>query len=407
LILVVNIPLLIFAIVPALSGYYVLQKRYRFASRDSQRLTSIARSPRFAFFKETLHAAPILRAHGQEEVFTKRYETMVAHYQRMFYASILFNRWFSSRIPLLGAVITFALIAAILWLSRTAGISAGITGLTLVYALRLCDHLNNAIRAFTVVESNLIGVERLNELRRLPPENEPVEAELLPDTTAWPTEGVIEFRNVSVRYAAHLPLVLKDLNMMIKRHQKVGVIGRTGAGKSTLFQSLFRFVVPTEGQILIDGVDTRRVPLDRLRRALAIIPQDPVLFKGTLRRNLDRFAQFDDARVWAALKRAHLEPWVRSLPGGLDAEVKESGSNYSQGQRQQLCLARALLIDTKIIVMDEATASVDVVTDALIQETLREECRDKTVLIIAHRLETLGLCDSVVEMKNGVATRLR
>ncbi|RZA11805.1 MAG: ATP-binding cassette domain-containing protein, partial [Proteobacteria bacterium] len=217
----------------------------------------------------------------------------------------------------------------------------------------------------------------------------------------------IVFENVTVRYAPHLPEVLKGCNITIESRSKVGVIGRTGAGKSTLFQTLFRFVVPTQGRITIDGVDTAKVPLETLRRSLAIIPQDPVLFQGSLRSNLDRFNQFDDARVWQALRRSHLEAWVRSLPGGLETEIKESGSNFSQGQRQLLCLARALLIDTRIIVMDEATASVDVATDTLIQETLREECRDKTVLIIAHRLETLSLCDTVIEMRNGEAKILR
>lgn len=407
LILIVNIPLLVLAIVPSLLGYYVLQERYRNASRDSQRLTSIARSPRFAFFKESLQAAPLLRAHGQEENFAKRYETMLGHYQRMFYASILFNRWFSSRIPMLGAIISFGLIAAILWMSQTSAIAAGTAGLTLVYALRLCDHLNNAIRAFTVVESNLIAVERLDQLTGLEAEIEPVAEGRLPDDAVWPREGAIEFRNISLQYARHLPFVLKDLNLKIDAHQKLGVIGRTGAGKSTLFQSLYRFVLPTEGQILIDGIDTRRIPLDRLRRSIAIIPQDPILFKGSLRRNLDRFGHYSDDQIFTALRRSHIEEWVYSLAGILNAEVKESGSNFSQGQRQQLCLARALLIDSPIIVLDEATASVDVATDALIQETLRVECRDKTVLIIAHRLETLGLCDSVVEMREGQAYLIR
>ncbi|MCX6127537.1 MAG: multidrug resistance-associated ABC transporter ATP-binding protein, partial [Proteobacteria bacterium] len=183
--------------------------------------------------------------------------------------------------------------------------------------------------------------------------------------------------------------------------QKVGIIGRTGAGKSTVFQVLFRFIAPTEGRILIDGVDTASIPLHRLRRSMAIIPQDPILFQGTLATNLDRFNQFEPDIIFEALRRAHLKDWVESLSGGLQAEVKENGANFSQGQRQLLCLARAILLNAPIIVMDEATASVDVVTDTLIQQTIAEECQDKTVLIIAHRLDTLSLCDQVIEMENG------
>ncbi len=399
LIIVVNVPLLIVVIAPALIAYYALQRLYRSASRDAQRLASIARSPRFAFFKESLQASALIRAHGQTEVFVKKYEVLLSNYLKRFYGSILFNRWFSSRIPMLGGAITFGLISAILWLSQSGKITAGIAGLTLVYALRLCDHLNNAIRSFTVVESNMIGVERLSELRHLPAEVEP-SVNVFEDEQ-WPREGEIRFENVSVRYASHLPLVLKDCDFTLKARQKIGIIGRTGAGKSTLFQVLYRFIPPTSGRVWIDGVDASTIPLERLRRSLAIIPQDPVLFQGTLRSNIDRFRVYSDDSLWTALRRAHLEEWVRSLPGGLETELKESGSNFSQGQRQQVCLARALLLNTKIIVLDEATASVDVVTDALIQQTLRDECKDKTVLIIAHRLETLSLCDRVIEMRDG------
>ncbi len=401
------VPWLILVILPAFLAYYFLQKMYRSASRDSQRLTSIARSPRFAFFKESLQASTLVRAHNQTDEFVRRYESLLRNYQRCFHGSIMFNRWFSSRIPMLGATITFGLIAAILWLASSGEISAGVAGLSLVYALKLCDYLNNAIRSFTVVESSMIGVERLESLAMLPSEVEPDPQGVLSESTVWPSEGHIQLENVSVRYAQHLPFVLKNCSLQIEAQQKLGIIGRTGAGKSTLFQTLYRFVPPTEGRILIDGIDCATIPLARLRRAIAIIPQDPILFHGSLRSNLDRFSQFQDEDIWVALKRAHLETWVRSLPAGLDTEIKESGANFSQGQRQQLCLARALLIDTKIIVLDEATASVDVVTDSLIQETLRDECRDKTVLIIAHRLETLSLCDRVIEMRAGVPVQVR
>ncbi|WP_141734585.1 ABC transporter transmembrane domain-containing protein [Oligoflexus tunisiensis] len=407
LLLAATIPWLLLVIVPALYGYYVFQKKYRYASRDAQRLMSMARSPRFAFFKETLQNTAVIRAHQQSDSFTERYRGILTHFQSMFYGVILFNRWFSARIPLLGGLISFGLVTMILVLARSGQISPGITGLALVYALRLWEHLNNAIRAFTMVESNLIGVERLQHFQNLEAEAAVTLPPALPSRQEWPLQGEIRLEAVSARYAPGLPLVLRNCQLVIPAGQKVGIIGRTGAGKSTLFQILFRFMEVTEGRVLIDGVDTRSIPLDRLRSALAIIPQDPILFQGTLRSNLDRFQQFDDERILQALRRAHLGSWVETLEGGLGAEVKENGSNFSQGQRQLLCLARALLLDTRIIVMDEATASVDVATDALIQQTIAEECRDRTVLIIAHRLETLGLCDQVIEMDQGAVKRIQ
>jgi len=401
ILLALMIPWLILAIAPALYGYYVFQKKYRFASRDAQRLMSIARSPRFAFFKESLQNTTVIRAHQQMQAFTDRYLGILTQFQSSFYGVILFNRWFSSRVPLLGGLISFGLVTTIVIAARYGQISPGVTGLALVYALRLWEHLNSAIRSFTMVESNLIGVERLQHFQSLEAEVDILQTPPLPTSEVWPTQGEIRFEQVSVRYAEGLPLVLNSCELLVPAGQKVGIIGRTGAGKSTLFQTLFRFIDPSQGRVLIDAVDTRTIPLERLRSSLAIIPQDPILFLGSLRSNLDRFQQFDDAKITDALRRAHLGSWVNSLEGGLMAEVKENGANFSQGQRQLLCLARALLLETRIIVMDEATASVDVATDALIQQTIAEECRDKTVLIIAHRLETLGLCDQVIEMEDG------
>lgn len=401
ILLVVTIPWLVLALAPALALYYRFQRNYRHASRDTQRLTSIARSPRFAFFKETLSSAVLIRAHGQEEIFTERYRSLMLRFQKCFYGVILCNRWFSSRIPLLGGMISFCLILSILILARQGQIAAGAAGLVLVYSLRLWDYLNAAIRCFTMVESNLIAVERLQHFQGISAEPRIVEGPSLEALEQWPRAGEIRFERVSARYAEGLPLVLKDCSFRIRAGQKAGVIGRTGAGKSTVFQLLFRFLPVADGHILIDDVDVGRIPLDRLRRSMAIIPQDPILFQGSLRSNLDRFDEFSDEQVWSALRRAHLQDWVKRSPAGLQSPVSENGANFSQGQRQLLCLARALLLDTPIIVMDEATASVDVVTDALIQQTIREECEDKTVLIIAHRLETLSLCDLVVELDDG------
>lgn len=404
LLLLVKLPSLLIVIGPALLVYHGFQRKYRRAMLDVQRLTSLARSPRFAYLKETMQAVSTIQAHRDMSSFFQRYQLILDRHQKAFYGSILLNRWFSSRVPILGGFIAFGLVTTILLLARSGQIAPGLVGLLLVYATKLSDHLNNAIRSFTSIESSMIGIERLQHFQTLEAEEDLSRPKPLP--SAWPHEASIVFEGVQARYAPQLPTILKDCSFAVQAGQKAGIIGRTGAGKSTIFQLLFRFIEPSEGRILIGGHDIRTLPLEGLRRSIAIIPQDPMLFKGSLRSNLDRFEQYSDAEIWEALRRAHLKAWVAKQPLGLLTPVAENGHNFSQGQRQLVCLARALLLDTKIVVMDEATASVDAGTDALIQTTIREECRDKTVLIIAHRLETLSLCDLVIEMAEGRALML-
>lgn len=403
-VLLVVMPPLLLVVAPVVYVFFKLQAAYRASSREAQRLTSITRSPRFAHFKETLQGLSVIRGfHGQER-FLERYYATLAENQKMFHAMILLNRWFSIRVPLINAVVAFSVAAGVVVMARQGTLAAGLAGLVLIYALRFWEHLNWCVRTFAEVESRMTAVERVRRYSEIPQEPEMTAARSLNDSEAWPTKGEVSFENVTVRYAPHLPDVLKGFSAKIAGGSKAGLVGRTGSGKSTVLQVLFRFVEAHKGRILIDGRDIRGIPLQRLRRALAIIPQDPTLFRGTLRANLDRFVQHDDAAIWEALARVNLKGFVEGLEKGLLTEVKENGHNFSQGQRQLLCLARALLVDAKVIVMDEATASVDVETDAMIQTTIRRECAGRTLIVIAHRLGTVANCDQIIELVDGTVT---
>jgi ABC-type multidrug transport system fused ATPase/permease subunit len=397
------IPVITAILVPVLWIYYRLQRDYRTSAREAKRLESIARSPRYAHFKELVTGLDVIHGFGRERFFLDGFHRILTDYQRAFYTSILLNRWFSVRVPMVSCLVGLATSIGIVFLAQHDAVTAGIAGLVLTYALSFWGNLNWAVRAFSEVESRMTSVERLHRYWQLEaePEVSLVAGHSSLAEQSWPSEGRIEVRNLSVRYAPHLPLVLKNVSFDVPARSKVGIIGRTGSGKSTLFQTLFRFVEPAVGTIYIDGVDIRTVPLQRLRRALAIIPQDPTLFLGTIRSNLDRYARATDEQVWTALRRVQLEQHIRSLPDGLLSEVLEGGLNFSQGQRQLLCMARAILADARIIVLDEATASVDLDTDALIQRTIREEFTHATVLIIAHRLDTVAESDMVVELSGG------
>lgn len=394
------LPLLLVVVAPVFWLYYVIQRDYRVPAREVKRLDAIGRSPRFAHFKETLQGLVVIRSYGRTETFFEGFLQRLEHSQRMFYGHYMLNRWFSSRIPLLGGLVASATAVGIVLYAYYGKISPGVAGLVMIYALSLWESLNWAVRIFAEVEARMTSVERLRYYGNLEAEKDTLRDAIAPDT-AWPTAGEVVFDQVVARYAAHLPPVLKGISLRIPAGARVGVIGRTGSGKSTLFQALYRCMEAESGSIRIDGVDIARVPLERLRRSLAIIPQDPTLFLGTLRSNLDRYNEYSDAEILDALEKARLGAFVRGLPEGLRAPVTENGTNLSQGQRQLLCLARALLSDARVIVMDEATASVDVQTDNLVQEVVRTSCQGVTMLIIAHRLGTVADCDLIFEVREG------
>ncbi|KAG8301054.1 Canalicular multispecific organic anion transporter 1 [Homalodisca vitripennis] len=259
--------------------------------------------------------------------------------------------------------------------------------------------LNIAVRFISEVENNIVSVERIKEYAEVPQEAA-WEVQPRPDSK-WPNQGVVQFQDYQVRYREGLDLVLRGVNFTISGGEKIGIVGRTGAGKSSLTLCLFRIIEAAGGRIHIDGLDISKIGLGDLRSKLTIIPQDPVLFSGTLRMNLDPFEVYNDADVWRALELAHLSDFTKTLNLGLMHTISEGGENLSVGQRQLICLARALLRKTKVLILDEATAAIDLETDDLIQATIRREFRDCTVLTIAHRLNTVMDSDRVLVLDKG------
>ncbi|WP_373997781.1 ABC transporter transmembrane domain-containing protein [Bdellovibrio bacteriovorus] len=400
-------PLMIFVIGPVMALYYVLQRDYRRPAREVKRFDSVARSPRYAHFKETLQGLTVIRGFNKSPWFMRNFYDKLAYSQRMFYSHFMINRWFSSRIPLIGGLISMSTAVGVTLSAYYGVMEAGTAGLVTLYSLSFWGFLNWGVRIFADIESRMTSIERLKFFSNLPAEKDILVNGEEALRLSWPEKGEISIENLKVRYAPHLPLVLKGITFHVEAGTRVGIIGRTGSGKSTFFQSLFRFIEAEEGRIKIDGVEIASVPLEKLRRNLAIIPQDPTLFLGTIRNNLDRYNEYSDEEVVTALKHASMWEHVKELPQGIHSAVSEGGLNLSQGQRQLLCLARALLTKARVIVMDEATASVDVQTDAILQKVIRQSFAGVTMLIIAHRLGTISDCDQIVEISAGEVKSVR
>lgn len=402
--IVSSLPIILFAIIPILFVYWRYQMIYRQAAREAKRLDSVSRSPRYAHFKETLQGLLVIRAFDRTKWFMDTFYRHLAYNQQMFYGHYMINRWFSSRIPVIGALVATCTSLAIVHSVSRGLMSPGVAGLLTIYSLNFWGVLNWGVRIWADVEAKMTSVERVRFMSNL--EQEKIVSKNISDLSGWPLNGEIEFRGVQARYAPGLPLVLKGVSFKIEAKSRVGLIGRTGSGKSTIFQTLYRFLEIENGEIYIDGIDIASIPLDRLRKVLAVIPQDPSLFLGTLRSNLDRFQEFSDDELWQVLARTQLANWVKEKKEGLLLPILESGQNLSQGQRQLMCLARALLLKAKILIMDEATASVDVQTDAIIQRLIREECKDMTIVMIAHRLGTVRDSDQIIELSHGEIKRV-
>ncbi|KAI4118912.1 MAG: hypothetical protein LQ345_001099 [Seirophora villosa] len=395
-------PAFVALILPLGGVYLYIQQYYLRTSRELKRLDSISRSPIYAHFQESLGGMTTIRAYRQQQRFALENEWRVDENLRAYFPSINANRWLAVRLEFIGSFIILAAASfAIISVSTGSGLSAGMVGLAMSYALQITQSLNWIVRQTVEVETNIVSVERVLEYARLPSEA-PERISKNKPKIGWPAHGAVEITNYSTRYRPGLALVLKDINLDIKAHEKIGVVGRTGAGKSSLTLALFRIIEPIRGKMSIDGLNTSTIGLRDLRSRLAIIPQDAALFEGSVRDNLDPGHVHDDSDLWSVLEHARLKEHVWRMEGRLDARIHEGGSNLSSGQRQLISLARALLTPTNILVLDEATAAVDVETDAMIQSTLRSSMfKDRTVITIAHRINTILDSDRIVVLDHG------
>jgi len=398
IVLGVYLPWLILALAPIGVLAYWVSHLYLPTGRELKRLDSTSRSPIYAHFSETMSGLTTVRAFEASKRFFQQSCEKVNQNIRANYYTWVANRWLNIRMEMIGATVSGLATLFVVLLAGT--IKDTVAGLVLSYATQMTVALTYMIRCQAQLEMQMIAVERTDEysnivqeapavvLRNRPPEN-------------WPEHGELKVVNMTLRYPSSETPVLHNLTFHVPARTRVGIVGRTGAGKSSLTAALFRIVEPMHGRIEIDGINILEIGLEDLRSKLAIVPQDPVLFRGSIRSNLDPFNRNTDPEMWDSLRRVKLSKTIEEMKDGLDTPVTEGGINFSVGQRQLICMARAILRKTAILVMDEATANVDPETDGLIQETMKNEFKGYTVICIAHRLHTIIYYDKIMVLERG------
>ncbi|EFA03656.1 probable multidrug resistance-associated protein lethal(2)03659 [Tribolium castaneum] len=375
--------------------FYGYKTIFLATSRNLKRIEGTARSPMFSHLTASLQGLATIRAFDAEDVLRHEFDNIQNHHSSALYMYIACSRTFAFWLDVNCVIYVAIVILSFLFIGTEK--YGGNVGLAITQSIALTGMLQRGIRQWSDLQNQMTSVERIFEYTQVP--SEPDHGKKIPPKD-WPSAGNIDFNDVSMKYSLDGPYVLKNLNCRIASSEKIGIVGRTGAGKSSLISALFRLAL-TEGKITIDGVETSEIPLNHLRSAISIIPQEAVLFSGTLRKNLDPFDKFSDEELWNALDQVELKSAISELAAGLSSAVSEEGSNFSVGEKQLLCLARAILHRNKILILDEATANVDLQTDELIQKTIRRKFRDCTVLTIAHRLFTVIDSDKILVLDNG------
>ncbi|XP_033987321.1 ATP-binding cassette sub-family C member 9 isoform X1 [Trematomus bernacchii] len=394
-------PAFLIALIPLAVAFYFIQKYFRVASKDLQDLDDSTQLPLLCHFSETAEGLTTIRAFRHEARFKQRMLELTDTNNTAYLFLSAANRWLEVRTDYLGAVIVLTAAGASIWSLEYSHDHGALVGLGLTYALTVTNYLNWVVRNLADLEVQMAAVKKVNSFLGTESENYEgsMDASQVPEN--WPQTGEIKIQDLCVRYDPMLKPVLKHVNMYIEPGQKVGICGRTGSGKSSLSLAFFNMVDIFEGKIVIDGIDICKLPLQTLRSRLSIILQDPVLFSGSIRFNLDPERTCSDDRLWEALEIAQLKNMVKTLPGGLDAVVTEAGENFSVGQRQLFCLARAFVRKSSILIMDEATASIDMATENILQKVVMTAFADRTVVTIAHRVHTILEADLVIVMKRG------